>query len=615
MDITINTCLIPCNINNGNGKFSEIAQLSGVSNTDWSWSPLFADFDNDGYKDLMVTNGLFRDMRNNDTRIATTNYVQRQYAEAQAKGIQNFRINPLDLIKRAKSVPIDNFIYKNNGDLTFSPTREEWGFNYKGFSQGAAYADFDNDGDIDVVMNNLNANPVIFQNNLASKSNNFIRLHLIGDRHNPDAIGAQATVITENEKQIQQNFPVRGFMSCSERTLHFGIGAFIHADKIIVRWPDGRESLLSNVKGNQVVEINQSDASAAPKDKVEKELFVSKTKKLKGLRHVENKFDDYEREILIPHRMSTLGPALTTGDVNNDGLEDFYIGGASGSVGVLMIQGANQSFRKSNQNGWSQDAVSEDVGALFFDADGDNDLDLYVVSGGNEFDQGNKAHIDRLYLNNGKGHFSKSKQALPNAAISGSCVIANDFDRDGDQDLFIGGRQVPGKYGHPASSRLLQNNNGKFTDITSKSCAEWNSLGMVTDAIWIDFDDDEQIDLVIAGEWMPITFYKNDKGSFVNATEQYGTGKTTGWWNKLAAVDVDSDGDLDLVAGNLGLNIKYKSSESEPFKLFVKDFDGNGSNDVYLGYYDRDGICYPVRGRECSSQQLPFVKEKIPNIQ
>ncbi len=602
-------------LNNGNGTFSEIAQLGNVAHTDWSWAPVFADLDNDGYQDLLVTNGLYRDMRNNDFNIFRKNFMEEKLKEAEAKGLKNMTINALDLLQKAPSKPILNFIYKNNGDLSFSEKVDEWGFDYAGFSHGAIYADFDNDGDLDIAINNLNDEALIFKNKTADNNyHNFLRVKLEGNKPNTNGMGARITIhYGEDDLQVREINPVKGYMSTGQTIAHFGLGMTDKVDRVVVKWLDGTETVQQDIQANQLLTVKQSKASKTVSPSEPGSIFkeVSANSGI-AFQHEENEYDDYAEEVLLPHRMSHLGPCMATGDVNKDGLEDVYIGAASGQAGALYTQQKDGKFTLHASSPWAQDLDSEDVGALFFDADGDEDLDLYVVSGGNDFPPQSPKLQDRLYLNDGSGSFSKSN-ALPNMPVSGSKVAAADYDGDGDLDLFVGGRQVPGKYGFPAKSYLLKNENGQFSDITAQSAPELEKPGMITDAKWMDIDKDGDQDLIVVGEWMPISFYLNDNGQLSNMTEQFGMEESTGWWNTIELADIDGDKDLDLICGNLGLNIKYKASKEEPFKLFVKDFDNNGTNDVYLGYYDSDGVCYPVRGRQCSSDQMPFIKKEFPS--
>ncbi len=604
-------------LNNGNGTYSEIAQMAGVARTDWSWAPLFADFDNDGYKDLFVTNGVLRDANNNDLRKKVTIYNEEKEKEAKEKGVPL----KLDLTKIIDMVPqekLQNFIYKNNGDLTFSKKINEWGIEQESWSNGSAYADLDNDGDLDLVINNINEAAFLYENKAVdARLNNYLRVKLIGKGNNRNAIGTRVSIMYDEQMQMQELSPIRGYASTSEFMIHFGVGNKETIDKLEVRWPDGTFSVLKNVKTNQVIDIQKKNTVNVSVEPARPKALFEEVSRHSGIDfvHKENDFDDYIREILLPHKMSTLGPCLVTADVNGDKLEDFFIGGPSGQPGALYLQQGGGAFQVSNSSPWSSDSKSEDVGALFFDADGDGDQDLYVVSGGNDFVENSNHFQDRLYLNDGKGAFSKANGALPKMISSGSKATAGDFDKDGDLDLFIGGRQVPGKYGYAARSYLLKNSNGKFSDTTEEIAPEIAEIGMVTDGVWNDFDKDGDEDLVVLGEWMPISFFENNEGKLTNVTASKGFQNTTGWWNSITATDIDNDGDTDFVAGNLGLNIKYKASESQPFKAYVKDFDGNKTNDVYLGYYDKDGVCYPVRGRQCSSQQLDFITTEFPSYE
>jgi hypothetical protein len=598
-------------MNNGNGTFSEVAQMAGAATTDWSWSALLSDLDNDGYKDLLVTNGLLKDMSNNDFRINMKKYIAQKNAEAKQAG-KNPGINPLELLAQAPSQRITNFVFRNNSDLTFQDRSDVWGFNFAGWTQGAAYADFDNDGDLDVVTNNMNDPASLFKNTLADKKlNNFLRVKLNGTGNNRFGYGASVTIyLADGTKQIAEVSPVRGFMSCSESVLHFGIGGAAVVDRVEVVWTNGLRSELKDVYVNQLLEINQSEAINKPPPTSKSPAFFAKTNQSPlPFTHKENTFDDYLKEILLPYKLSHLGPKIAKADINNDGLDDLYITGAAGQSGALYLQQSDGGFAPLSQSTWAANSDSEETNALFFDADGDSDLDLYVTCGGNEFKANDKKNQDRLYINEGKGQFKSAK--LPPLAGSHSVAAAGDMDGDGDLDLFIGNRNIPGQYGHTGESVLLKNEKGSFTKVEKQYAPGLTEVGMVTDAAWLDIDKDGRMDLAIVGEWMPLSVFQNNGDGLRNATADFGLENSQGWWNNIHVADMDNDGDLDLVAGNLGTNIKYKASEKEPFKLYAKDFDQNGSNDVYLGYYDSDGVCYPVRGRECSSQQMPFVKKEF----
>ncbi|MEM9647527.1 MAG: FG-GAP-like repeat-containing protein, partial [Bacteroidota bacterium] len=439
---------------------------------------------------------------------------------------------------------------------------------------------------------------------------NFIQFQLVGSPKNRLGIGAKVQIETYDGKQFLENYTTRGYQSSVEPKLHFGLSNISKVKKAIITWPDNKVSVLHNLKANQLVRVDHKNAVfSVPVAKDSAKTIFSEISSAKiDFKHEENHYNDFAIESLLPHKMSQFGPALAVADINGDGFEDFYVGGASGKPGALYTQDASGNFTRSTNQPWQSDAIHEDLDAVFFDADNDGDLDLYIVSGGNEWKQGHPYYQDRLYLNT-NGRFSHDFKSLPKIPISGSCVRPFDFDQDGDLDLFVGSRLHPQKYPFLESSLLLENRNGVFKDVTPKVAPELSEAGMVTDAIWTDFDSDGQTDLIVVGEWTSIQFFKNDRGKLTK--ENRIRSKTEGWWNSIAQADIDNDGDMDYVVGNLGLNYKYKASREAPFEVYATDFDDNGTNDVVLGYYN-EGNLFPLRGRECSSQQMPFIKKKFP---
>ncbi len=588
--------------------FSDVSRMTGMATTDWSWAGLVADLDNDGFKDAFITNGTRRDINNKDyfNKIEKANYQERQ----------NF--DYLELTLNMPSEKVDNYAYKNYGGINFKEVTKDWGITFEGYTNGATYVDLDNDGDLEVLINNIDAPAVLYRNNTVEKNlGNFLRLKLEGQGKNTVGLGAKVTLKTEKGIQYQEHTTTRGFQSSVDPNIHFGIGELESVDELTIVWNDGKTQILNNVPANQLLRIDYANASdnSIDDEKEIKQFFENTTEK-SGIEytHSENPYDDYKVEILLPHTYSKNGPALATGDVNGDGLDDFYIGGGGGSRAALYTQNSDGTYTLSQTELWEQDANTEDIGALFFDADQDNDLDLYVSCGGNEYQAGMPKLQDKFYLNNGNGTFAQAKDALPNMTGSGSRVRAGDYDKDGDLDLFVGGRLLPQLYPTPAKSYILKNESKEtgtlsFTDVTEAIAPDLLEAGLVTDAIWLDYDQDEKLDLIIVGEWMPITVLKNTGNKFQSKTKDLGLEKTSGWWYSLVAEDFDKDGDIDLMAGNLGLNYKYQASETETFDVYANDYDKNGKLDIVLGYY-QDGVQYPLRGKQCSSEQIPTIKYK-----
>ncbi|GAA3602539.1 VCBS repeat-containing protein [Flavivirga amylovorans] len=590
-------------------QFNNVSRISNTSSTDWSWGPVFADLDNDGWKDLYVSNGTRREINNTD-------FFNNIKSAKNPFGKKEKEDNSLKNTLKMPSEKTDNFVFKNSKDLTFEKINKDWGLEFKGFSNGIAYADLDNDGDLEIILNNIDDKAVIFENN-NSENNNYITVRFNGKELNPKGIGTKCTIFTKEEKQFQELSLEHGYISSMASQLHFGIGKETIIDSLKVEWQDGKTQVLTNILVNKVLVLNYKDATLkAIKKELEKEFFFnSKSTELDSLfLHIENRYNDYAKEILLPHKTSTFGPYISVGDLNKDGLDDFYVSGASNQKGGLFYQNKHGLFDKKEFN-FENDAICEDMGSLMFDADNDGDQDLYVVSGGNEFEPHSNLLQDRLYKNDGSGNLSLSKEALPEMITSGSRVYNFDYDKDGDQDLLICGRLVPGNYPSPAKTYILENVSTpetiKFLDVTNVLISEFNKLGLVTSASIEDVDKDGWKDIVVVGEWTPIKVFKNNQGkNFEDISESLGLTDTTGWWFSFASGDFDNDGDIDFVAGNLGLNYKYKSFEDETFDIYFNDFDDNNRNDIVLSYYN-EGKKYPVRGRSCSSSQVGEIKKKF----
>ncbi|MGB3468150.1 MAG: VCBS repeat-containing protein [Cyclobacteriaceae bacterium] len=585
-------------------RFGDVSRMTGTALTDWSWSPLWVDLDNDGFKDLYVTNGSRRDINNKDyfSQFSNDHYLTRAGLKKES------------LLEKSLNIPsraIENYVFNNLGELNFRKANKQWNLNSRGFSNGSAYADLDNDGDMDLVTNNIDEPASILLNN--STGNNWLQIKPKGTNFNRNAQGSRVIIETDEQIQLYEIYGSRGFQSASQTIAHFGLGNETLVDKVTVIWADGSETMLENVKANQRLVVDYTSSVTGTPHVLESTLLNESA--IPGLDyfHSENDHNDFKDEVLLPHATSRFGPFMTFGDLNSDGLKDIFIGGAKNQAGKLFVRQSDGSYMEVLSAEVSKDAHQEDMGAVFFDADGDGDHDLYVVSGGNEEEPGSQYYQDRLYINN-EGILVKELTGLPNLTTSGSKVKVSDFDRDGDLDLLVGGRITPKSYGIPAKTTLLRNDSEqgevRFSDVTGDLAPELQNLGMVTDFLWKDINNDGWQDLVLVGEWMPITCLLNEHGKFKNYTEQMGWADTYGWWSAIASADVNGDDRLDFIIGNAGRNYKYQASEEAPFDLYVDDFDNNGTNDLVLGYY-QDGVQFPVRGRQCSSQQVPSIKKKF----
>jgi len=579
---------------NGMPIFSEISRLAGISSTDWSWSAVFADYDNDGFKDIYITNGMKRDVNDGDINTGSRATSFRQFFDIK--------------IEDYPSVPISNYMYQNQGDLTFTNRAKDWELDMENFSNGMSYGDLDNDGDLDLVVSNINQEVSLYRNE--SKGNSHLRVSLKGPSTNTFGLGAKVILEGNEITQTQELTLSRGFQSSMEPILHFGVGKDTIIKKLHVIWPDGKEQVLDSPSINEMIIFDYLNAHPVQSDSFHYAFtFEDITEESKiDFTHSEDIFDDYVLESMLPHNYAMMGPALAKGDINKDGLDDFFIGNASGQPGALFMQTTDSKFVEFD-GPWLKDSIQEDAGAVFADFDNDGDDDLYVVSHGNKFQDTR----DRLYINLGTS-FKKAYSTLPSDTVAGKAITICDFDKDGLIDIFIGGRNVPGKYPFPASSLLLKNLGGideglKFENVTNSLAAGLVDIGMVTDAEWIDIDGDTWVDLILSGEWMPVTIFKNEKGRLVNRTIEYGLDKSQGWWYTVKSMDVDNDGDLDIVGGNLGLNHKYQASDKLPFEVYANDFDNNGKNDIVLSY-TVGGKKVPLKGLEKTSNQVPAIGKR-----
>jgi enediyne biosynthesis protein E4 len=598
-------------LNQGNLFFSEISQLSGVAKTEWSWSCLLSDFDNDGQRDLFVANGYRRDVFDGDLKNKIANFIANNRHKYKSPG-EMLEKGFKDLINLYEPISVTDYLFRNNGDLKFEDVSEAWGFNEPGFSNGAAVGDLDNDGDLDLVINRLDQESFLYENT-SSPVNHYLKIKLNGPPQNTGGIGAKVTLYY-NKGRIQyfENKTVRGYLSSNDPAVLFGLGKVETVDSVRVHWNDGMVNMLTKVQANNLIEVNYADAIRPARPAIRQpSIFTEANEMLETVFiHRENEVDEYQDQVLLPHMFSRSGPFLATHDVDNDGLEDFFVGGASGQSGQLYLQKEGGFVRKVTPD-LEADKGFEDMGVVFFDADSDGDADLYVVSGGGAYPEGSENYRDRLYTNDGKGHFTRA--AFIETFSSGSCVSPYDVDGDGDLDLFRGGQVTAHTYPKDPTSYLLMNEGGKFIDRTSTAAPLLSRAGMVNTAIWVDLNGDSQSELVLTGEWMPIRIFgKNAAGIMEDISSDFGLSNTEGWWNKVIADDLDMDGDQDLVLGNLGRNYKFSASAEQPFEVYAKDFDSNGTNDIFLARHYQGSRLVPIRGKECSTQQMPVIGKKFP---
>ncbi|MDQ3534779.1 MAG: VCBS repeat-containing protein [Bacteroidota bacterium] len=594
-------------LNRGNGMFSDIAQLAGIAATDWSWSPLIADLDNDGHNDIFITNGIYKRPNDLDYIQYIGNLSLFKYSASSVDCLS------IKMMEKMPTLKVSNYTYRNLGNHNFDNVSESWGLAEPSYSNGAVAADLNNDGKLDLIINNINQEAFIYKN-IGNNTDirNFIQVALKAGLSNHFGIGAIVNVFFEGQKKSQEIGTTKGFQSSSAPIAHFGLGKQILIDSIVINWPSGIHQTIFGPAINQKLYIHElalekNMASAKP------ELIDHENDEVKlipSYKHIENlEYKDNSNEYLIPYKLSTEGPALTIGDVNGDGLEDFFVGGSRNQPGSIYLQQPDGSFKHKQQIWESDHAIYEDVSAVFFDADGDQYLDLFIISGGNEDTIGSPLLQDRIYFNDGDGNFTHSKEVLPHGNHNGSIVKAADFDADGDIDLFIGSRSVPGNYGIASQQFILVNDgSGRF------NLGYQNAIGMVTDAAWFDFDSDGDLDLILVGDWMPITLIENKKSKFEISKSDNGLQNSYGWWRSLKIADVDGDGIPDIIAGNVGENNKLSPSKNNPVKLYINDFDKNGKTDPVI-FYNSSGRSIPLASKDLLAKQMPFINKKFNSYQ